>query len=126
MEVLLTVDGEVHRAPAIRHLVRTRSGLLDHVHACALVVITHGVLHILYRDLTRGAHVERHRLLRGVTTDELFVLAHVRELAEEGPHASLAGTQTIKFVRAIGIDEAEILVGALEIALLAGEGDDVR
>ena len=126
VEILLPVDGEVHRTPAIRHLVRTRSGLLNHIHAGALVVVTHGVLHILYRDLTRGADVERHRLLRGVATDELFVLAHVRELAEEGPHASLAGTQAIKFVGAIGIDEAEILVGALEIALLAGEGDDVR
>ena len=127
VEVLLPVDGEVHRTPAIRHLVRTRSGLLDHVHACALVVITHGVLHILYRDLTRGAHVERHRLLRGVAANERLILVHVgAELAEEGPHASFAAAQVAELVGAIGIDEAEILVGALEIALLAGEGDDVR
>ena len=127
VQVLLPVHGEVHRAPAVGHFVGSRTGFLRHVHACALEMVAHGVLHVLHGELARGAHVERHRLLRCVAADERLVFLHVgAKLAEEGPHTSLASAQVLKIVRAVRIDEAEILVSAFEVPLLASEGDEVR
>ena len=122
----MPVDVEGHRTPAVGHAVGASPGVLRHGEWRALVVIAHPLAYVRQRHLALRDDVQRHGLLVHVALDELGVLVHALvELAEEAPHTSLAGAQPTEVVGVIGLLEVEVLILALEPAVLASEVDDV-
>ena len=56
----------------------------------------------------------------------ILVLAHrCIHVVEHGPNACFAGAGAAKGNRSIGIGKAELFIFAVEIALAAGEGDNI-
>ena len=94
-----------------------------HVHRRALVVVAHAVEDGLGRHLRAGLHPQRHAVFEVVAHGVVLIGVHsVGHGAEEGPDAGVAAAHSPEVGRAVGVGEAELLVLAVEVAHLAGEG----
>ena len=88
-------------------------------------MVAHGLFHILHGEFARGLDVEGEGVV-DLAVDVGEVLVHGRVvLAEEGPHAGIAGPQGAEVGGIIGLGKAEILVQPVEIAHLAGKRNDI-
>ena len=137
----LAVKLEFHGAPAVRKGVATRADVLGHIHGRTLVVVSHDIGNFLDTGLLAGIHeqwqvsvkvVAQHvvQVVVGIAGDGVAVLVvegepAVGEDVISGPDTGIAATDRAKIHGAVGFFEAELTVQTVEIALAAGEGNDV-
>ena len=119
MCVLLTVNLERHRTPAVRHCIRTRTYILSHIVWCTFKMVTHRPFHIVGRQRLVGLDPERHhRTGRIIDPVKIFVHA-LRVTVEKRPYTCVTTAKSAEVCVGISERETEVLVVTVKITHLA-------
>ena len=141
VQVAFPAAGEPHGAPTVGKAVSAGSDILCHIHGRSFEMVAHGVGQILHAHLVVGLHKEGNPVFQviaqgvihigvGIFRQDATAFLGIGEpaVAQEvigAPDAGVAGTGGFKIPRGIGFGKVEVLVFPLEIAFLAGKGNDV-
>ena len=126
IEIFLITHFKRKRRKTIWDLIRAGTKIIADIEGSPFIVITHGILYILYGNLTVRLHEQRHRFVCFSLYIRKVCLSLIGKHIEITPDTGFTITAGTEIKWSICLGKAEVLIHPIKISLFAGKRNHVR